>query len=146
MQVNFDCSCMWVRDAGPLKDALSLTPEYLRAKGNHLDFKVRLRGRVAILCSQRDQTPRKTIEGLEGVLWCPRLRRDGCLGCVLGCLAGMPCRCPECDPQDMQRPAASMDSACHCSDLPYFVRGTHAKTSTCAQLVRNNAYLARPFG
>ena len=40
-QVNFDCSCMWVRDAGPLKDALSLTPVYLRAKGNHLDFKAR---------------------------------------------------------------------------------------------------------
>ena len=40
-QVNFDCSCMWVRDAEPLKEALSLTPVYLRAKGNHLDFKAR---------------------------------------------------------------------------------------------------------
>lgn len=37
---NFDCSCMWVRDAEPLKAALSLTPVYLRGKGNSLDYKV----------------------------------------------------------------------------------------------------------
>jgi len=40
MLVNFDCSALWVRDAEPLKAALSLTPEYLRAKGNMLDYKV----------------------------------------------------------------------------------------------------------
>jgi hypothetical protein len=37
---NFDCSCMWVQDADPLKAALSLTPSFLRAKGNAYDFKV----------------------------------------------------------------------------------------------------------
>ena len=37
---NFDCSCMWVQNAEPLKAALSLTPAYLRAKGNSLDYKV----------------------------------------------------------------------------------------------------------
>ena len=37
--MNFDCSCLWVRDAEPLKEALSLTPYYLRAKGNALDYK-----------------------------------------------------------------------------------------------------------
>ena len=37
---NFDCSCMWVRNAEPLKAALSLTPAYLRGKGNDLDYKV----------------------------------------------------------------------------------------------------------
>ncbi|KAK9915210.1 hypothetical protein WJX75_006221 [Coccomyxa subellipsoidea] len=36
---NFDCSCMWVRNAEPLKAALSLTPAYLRGKGNDLDYK-----------------------------------------------------------------------------------------------------------
>ncbi len=41
--MNFDCSALWVRDAEPLKAALSLTPEYLRAKGNMLDYKVRPR-------------------------------------------------------------------------------------------------------
>ena len=39
--VNFDCSALWVRDSEPLKAALSLTPEFLRAKGNTLDYKVR---------------------------------------------------------------------------------------------------------
>jgi len=39
--VNFDCSTLWVRDSEPLKAALSLTPEYLRAKSNTLDLKVR---------------------------------------------------------------------------------------------------------
>ena len=38
--VNFDCSCLWVQDAEPLKAALSLTPVFLRAKGNHMDYKV----------------------------------------------------------------------------------------------------------
>jgi aromatic-L-amino-acid/L-tryptophan decarboxylase len=38
---NFDCTAMWVRDAEPLKQALSLTPPFLRAKGNALDYKVR---------------------------------------------------------------------------------------------------------
>ena len=37
---NFDCSPLWVRRSEPLKQALSLTPAYLRAKGNTLDFKV----------------------------------------------------------------------------------------------------------
>ena len=41
--MNFDCSALWVRDAEPLKAALSLTPEYLRAKGNMLDYKARPR-------------------------------------------------------------------------------------------------------
>ncbi len=39
--VNSDCSALWVADAEPLKMALSLTPVFLRAKGNTLDFKVR---------------------------------------------------------------------------------------------------------
>jgi Pyridoxal-dependent decarboxylase conserved domain len=39
--VNFDCCGLWVRDAEPLKAALSLTPEFLRARGNTLDYKVR---------------------------------------------------------------------------------------------------------
>ena len=39
--VNFDCNCLWVKDAGPLKEALSLTPVYLRGKGNTLDLKAR---------------------------------------------------------------------------------------------------------
>lgn len=38
--VNFDCCGLWVRDAEPLKAALSLTPEFLRARGNTLDYKV----------------------------------------------------------------------------------------------------------
>lgn len=38
---NFDCSTMWVQDSTHLKQALSLTPEYLRAKANALDYKVR---------------------------------------------------------------------------------------------------------
>lgn len=37
--VNFDCCALWVRDAEPLKAALSLTPEFLRARGNTLDYK-----------------------------------------------------------------------------------------------------------
>eukprot|EP00208_Stichococcus_sp_RCC1054_P005457 CAMPEP_0206146194 /NCGR_PEP_ID=MMETSP1473-20131121/29683_1 /ASSEMBLY_ACC=CAM_ASM_001109 /TAXON_ID=1461547 /ORGANISM="Stichococcus sp, Strain RCC1054" /LENGTH=524 /DNA_ID=CAMNT_0053542663 /DNA_START=1063 /DNA_END=2637 /DNA_ORIENTATION=+ len=36
---NFDCCALWVQDAEPLKKALSLTPEFLRAKGNALDYK-----------------------------------------------------------------------------------------------------------
>ncbi|KAG2444680.1 hypothetical protein HXX76_001424 [Chlamydomonas incerta] len=36
---NFDCCCMWVADSGPLKKALSLTPVFLRAAGNSLDYK-----------------------------------------------------------------------------------------------------------
>ncbi|KAG2449038.1 hypothetical protein HYH02_005790 [Chlamydomonas schloesseri] len=37
---NFDCCCMWVADSGPLKEALSLTPVFLRAAaGNSLDYK-----------------------------------------------------------------------------------------------------------
>lgn len=39
---NFDCSPLWVRRSEPLKQALSLTPAYLRAKGNLLDLKVSL--------------------------------------------------------------------------------------------------------
>ncbi|KAK9829064.1 hypothetical protein WJX72_003711 [[Myrmecia] bisecta] len=37
--VNSDCSALWVQDAEPLKMALSLTPVFLHAKGNTLDFK-----------------------------------------------------------------------------------------------------------
>lgn len=40
--VNFDCCALWVRDAEPLKAALSLTPEFLRARGNTLDYKASL--------------------------------------------------------------------------------------------------------
>ncbi|KAL3137675.1 hypothetical protein ABBQ38_004950 [Trebouxia sp. C0009 RCD-2024] len=36
---NFDCAALWVADSGPLKAALSLTPAYLQAKGNALDYK-----------------------------------------------------------------------------------------------------------
>eukprot|EP00762_Andalucia_godoyi_P004317 ANDGO_05484.mRNA.1 Tyrosine decarboxylase 1 len=32
MLVNFDCSCMWVKDRSALLDVLSITPEYLRNK------------------------------------------------------------------------------------------------------------------
>lgn len=31
---------MWVKDATWIKEALSLTPEYLRAAGNTYDYKV----------------------------------------------------------------------------------------------------------
>ena len=37
---NFDCAALWVADSGPLKTALSLTPSFLQAKGNALDYKV----------------------------------------------------------------------------------------------------------
>ncbi|KXZ45278.1 hypothetical protein GPECTOR_56g374 [Gonium pectorale] len=37
--VNFDCCALWVADAGPLKEALSLTPVFLQATGNALDYK-----------------------------------------------------------------------------------------------------------
>lgn len=37
---NFDCAALWVADSGPLKAALSLTPAFLQAKGNALDYKV----------------------------------------------------------------------------------------------------------
>ncbi len=37
---NFDCAALWVADSGPLKTALSLTPAFLKAKGNALDYKV----------------------------------------------------------------------------------------------------------
>ena len=37
---TFDCSCIWFRDADPLKAALSLTPAYLRGKGNAYDYQV----------------------------------------------------------------------------------------------------------
>ncbi len=39
---TFDCSCIWFRDADPLKAALSLTPAYLRGKGNAYDYQVTL--------------------------------------------------------------------------------------------------------
>ena len=38
---NFDCAALWVADSTPLKAALSLTPAFLQAKGNALDYKVR---------------------------------------------------------------------------------------------------------
>ena len=37
---NFDCAALWVTDATHLKAALSLTPAFLQAKGNALDYKV----------------------------------------------------------------------------------------------------------
>lgn len=40
--VNFDCCALWVSDAEPLKAALSLTPEFLRAAGNTLDYKAHI--------------------------------------------------------------------------------------------------------
>ncbi|MEW5296779.1 MAG: hypothetical protein WDW38_007580 [Sanguina aurantia] len=39
MLTNFDCCACWFADAGPLKEALSLTPVYLRGLGNALDYK-----------------------------------------------------------------------------------------------------------
>ena len=39
---NFDCAALWVADSGPLRAALSLTPAFLQAKGNALDYKVQL--------------------------------------------------------------------------------------------------------
>ncbi|GIM15937.1 hypothetical protein Vretimale_18591 [Volvox reticuliferus] len=36
---TFDCCALWVADSGPLKEALSLTPVFLRATGNALDYK-----------------------------------------------------------------------------------------------------------
>ena len=38
---NFDCSCMWIRDAQYVRAALSLLPAYLRSRGNDHDYKVR---------------------------------------------------------------------------------------------------------
>lgn len=56
-----------VQDAEPLKKALSLTPEFLRAKGNTLDYKVGTRhcaaelgGGLCFLHSHRVQGPRKS--------------------------------------------------------------------------------------
>lgn len=40
---NFDCAALWVTDSTCLKAALSLTPTFLQAKGNALDYKVRVR-------------------------------------------------------------------------------------------------------
>lgn len=39
--INFDCSCMWFREgrAAWAREALSLTPEYLRHHANELDYK-----------------------------------------------------------------------------------------------------------
>ena len=41
--INFDCSCMWFREgrAAWAREALSLTPEYLRHHANDLDYKAR---------------------------------------------------------------------------------------------------------
>ena len=36
---TFDCCAFWTADAGALKDALSLTPVYLRSRANELDYK-----------------------------------------------------------------------------------------------------------
>eukprot|EP01025_Chloroclados_australasicus_P019795 TRINITY_DN2083_c0_g2_i8.p1 TRINITY_DN2083_c0_g2~~TRINITY_DN2083_c0_g2_i8.p1 ORF type:complete len:381 (-),score=30.54 TRINITY_DN2083_c0_g2_i8:206-1348(-) len=36
---NFDCSALWVGDSRSLVNALSITPEYLRSKGNNMDLK-----------------------------------------------------------------------------------------------------------
>lgn len=41
--INFDCSCMWFREgrAAWAREALSVTPEYLRHHANDLDYKAR---------------------------------------------------------------------------------------------------------
>jgi hypothetical protein len=38
--VNFDCAAMWLADTTYLKEALSMTPVYLRFTGNVHDYKV----------------------------------------------------------------------------------------------------------
>jgi aromatic-L-amino-acid/L-tryptophan decarboxylase len=37
--VTFDCCAMWARDLSAVRDALALTPVFLRARGNEIDFK-----------------------------------------------------------------------------------------------------------
>jgi len=37
--VTFDCCAMWAADCGAVRDALALTPVFLRARANELDFK-----------------------------------------------------------------------------------------------------------
>ena len=37
---NFDSSALFVRDAGPLKQALTLNPSFLQNKTNEYDYKV----------------------------------------------------------------------------------------------------------
>jgi len=37
--VTFDCAAMWFEDTTYLKEALSLTPVFLRGAGNVLDYK-----------------------------------------------------------------------------------------------------------
>lgn len=39
---NFDCSTLFVKDARPLKDALTLNPSFLQNKTNEYDYKVRV--------------------------------------------------------------------------------------------------------
>ena len=58
---NFDCAALWVTDSAPLKTALSLTPAYLQAKGNALDYKARLPtivlASLLMLCITRQLIP-----------------------------------------------------------------------------------------
>lgn len=37
--MTFDCAAMWLEDTTYLKEALSLTPVFLRGAGNVLDYK-----------------------------------------------------------------------------------------------------------
>jgi glutamate/tyrosine decarboxylase-like PLP-dependent enzyme len=37
--VTFDCCAMWAADCGAVRDALALTPVFLKARANELDFK-----------------------------------------------------------------------------------------------------------
>lgn len=39
LATSFDCCAMWVADSAALKEALSLTPVYLRTRANGLDYK-----------------------------------------------------------------------------------------------------------
>lgn len=62
---NFDCAALWVTDSGPLQAALSLTPSFLQAKGNALDYKVALLPKPSaalsdILCMQSAQSHKPT--------------------------------------------------------------------------------------
>jgi hypothetical protein len=46
--VNFDCAAMWLADTTYLKEALSMTPVYLRFTGNVHDYKVARRAVIIV--------------------------------------------------------------------------------------------------
>lgn len=66
---NFDCSALWVADAEPLKEALSMTPAYLRAQGNALDFKVSVLLPVTGTIAPRMPAGVSQCAGLQGKLY-----------------------------------------------------------------------------